>query len=379
MASKSSTWRIGVLFSRNGITSVTESEHFFGTALAIEEINAAGGVLGRQIEPVAYDPGGELEGFRSCARRLLIDDDVNVIFGCSTSGSRKAVLPIVERHNGLLWYPSIYEGFEYSDNVLYTGATLNQNTFALADFILQNYGRRVFMAGSDYIYPRESNRVMRELLECKGGEVVAEHYVSFHADDATVRNLMREIEKSQADTVFSTLIGRGAQQLYRMYAEAGIDRSKRPIASLTLAEGEIRVIGPESCTGHILAAPYVATVDTAENDRFVQALKKRFGDMAMATMWSQTAYAQLHLFARALAQAGTLDTYRLGQAALTVDYPSPEGRLLFDPENRHVWSTPRIGIANPQGQFDIAWQSKVPIRPDPYLASVRFEEPWLQS
>lgn len=374
----SATWRIGILFSRTGVTAVTETEHFFGTVLAVEEINASGGILGRQIEPVAYDPGGDPDAYRALARKLLVEDDVNVIFGCSMSGSRKAVLPLVERHNGLLWYPSIYEGFEFSENVLYTGATLNQNTFALADFILQRYGPRIFMAGADYIYPHESNRVMRDLLECKGGTIVGERYVPLDADERTIRKLMKEIEKAEADTVFSTLIGRSAQKLYGMYAEAGIDREKRPIASLTLAEGEIRVIGPEHCTGHVLSAPYLAAVDSEENRRFVRALKDRFGDGAMATMWSQTAYAQIHLFARALEMAETLDTHRLGQAALGVEYASPEGRVFFDPENRHVWSTPRIGIANERGQFDIAWQSQIPIRPDPYLASVRFEESWLQ-
>lgn len=209
MPEKNATWRIGILFSRSGVASVTGTEHFFGTALAVEEINAKGGVLGRQIEPVAYDPGGEPEFYRSYARKLLREDEINVIFGCSMSGSRKAVLPIIERYNGLLWYPSIYEGFEFSENVLYTGATLNQNTFALADFILQRYGTRIFMAGSDYIYPRESNRVMRDLLECKGGEIVGEHYVPLNADEATLRRLMKEIEKAEADTVFSTVIGRG--------------------------------------------------------------------------------------------------------------------------------------------------------------------------
>jgi branched-chain amino acid transport system substrate-binding protein len=220
---------------------------------------------------------------------------------------------------------------------------------------------------------------MRDLIEVKGGEIVGEHYVPLDADDDALRKLMKEIEKARADAVFSTVIGQGARKLYSLYADAGIDREKHPIASLTLAEGEIRVIGPEKCSGHVLAAPYLAAVENDENLRFVYALKKRFGDEAMATMWSQTAYSQIHLFARALEQTGTLDTQKLGQAALGVDYPSPEGRMCFDPENRHVWSTPRIGVARPDGQFEIAWQSKVQIRPDPYLASIRLEEPWLQN
>jgi ABC-type branched-subunit amino acid transport system substrate-binding protein len=376
--SSNDSWRVGVLFSRSGVTSVTESEHFFGTALAVEEINNSGGVLGRPIEPVAYDPGGHPDAYRVFARKLLADDDVNVLFGCSMSGSRKAVLPIIERYNGLLWYPSIYEGFEYSENVLYTGATLNQNTFALADFMLQRYGPSIYLVGSDYIYPRESNRVMRDLLECKGGTVIAEQYIPLDADDGAIAKLVKDIERSRPNAVFSTVIGHSAQQFYRMYAESGIDRSRRPIASLTMAEGEIRVVGPQYCTGHVLAAPYVAAVDSAENRQFIGALKRRFGDKTTASMWSQTAYSQVHLFAQALKEAGTLDTVHLGNAALSVDYLSPEGRFAFDSDNRHIWSTPRIGIANVDGQFDIAWESSVPIRPDPYLASSRLEELWLR-
>jgi urea transport system substrate-binding protein len=209
-------WRVGVLFSRTGVTSVTESEHFFGTALAIEEVNAAGGVLGRPIAPIAYDPAGDDAAYRALARELLTEDEVSVIFGCSTSASRKSVLPIVERHNGLLAYPSMYEGFEYSENVVYTGATLNQNTFALADYLLQKYGPRVYLVGADYLYPRESNRVMRDLIESKGGEVVAERYIPLDAGTAELKALVDEIDRLNPNAVFSTVIGTTAREFYTL-------------------------------------------------------------------------------------------------------------------------------------------------------------------
>ena len=166
------TWRVGVLFSRSGATAVSETEHFFGTALAIEELNNAGGVLGKPIEPVVYDPTSDPLTYRRYAERLLGDDAVNVIFGCSTSSCRKAVLPVVERRNGLLWYPSLYEGFEYSPNVIYTGAAPNQNSFQLSEYLIQNGCRHFYFIGTDYIYPRKSNRIMRDLVESRGGEVV---------------------------------------------------------------------------------------------------------------------------------------------------------------------------------------------------------------
>jgi branched-chain amino acid transport system substrate-binding protein len=378
MSGDDRTWRVGILFSRTGVSCVNETEHFFGTALAIEEINAAGGVLGRLIEPICYDPGGDSEAYRRLARRMLADDGVDTIFGCSLSASRKAVLPIVERHNGLLWYPSIYEGFEYSENVLYTGATLNQNTFALADFLLCEYGSRIAIIGCDYVYPRESNRVMRDIVESKGGEIVGEFYVPLLASDEALKDLVGKIERLAPDAVFSTVVVNCAERLYGFYADAGIDRRRRPIASLTMAEDQIRVIGAERCAGHILAAPYFQSLEGEANRHFVTAYKARFGADRPANMWAESAYSQTHLFARALGEAGTLEPHRLAQAALAQSVEAPKGELTFDRENRHVWLTPGIGVARPDGQFDIAWRARNAVRPDPYLAATRFETVWLE-
>jgi urea transport system substrate-binding protein len=373
VGASNATWRVGVLFSRSGVSGITETEHFLGTALAIEEINTAGGVLGRAIEPVCYDPAGDMDAYRGLARRMLAEDGVEVVFGCSLSASRKAVLSTMERHNGLLWYPSIYEGFEYSENVVYTGATLNQNVFALADFLLQEYGPRIFMVGSDYIYPRESNRVMRDLIESKGGTILGEVYAPLDADEDAHGRMVAEIRRAAPDAVFSTVVGRGAERLYRAYAAAGIDRTRCPIASLTLAEGQIRAIGPEHCTGHVLAAPYFGSLEDDENRRFVAAFRARFGPERPTSMWSETAYAQVHLFARALAEAGTLDAERLSAAALRQRYVAPEGELACDGDTRHIWLTPGIGVARADGQFDLVWRARRPVRPDPYLAWSRFE------
>jgi branched-chain amino acid transport system substrate-binding protein len=375
----SGEWRVGVLFSRSGATEITESEHFFGTALAIEEINKAGGVLGKPIVPVAYDPGGDNSAYRSLARRLLTDDDVNVIFGGSMSASRKAVLPIVERHNGLLFYPSMYEGFEYSENVIYTGATLNQNTFALAEYLLTAYGPRILFVGADYIYPHESNRVMRDIVEAKGGEVVSERYIPISADEQTLASVISDIQRLKPNAIFSTIIGRSAQKFYRMYAEAGIDRTTTPIASLTMAETEIREIGADLCTGHILSATYFQTVETAANTEFVRAFKARFGADVTTSVWSQPAYAQVHLFARALARSGSMEAHRISEEILAEEYPAPEGRISFDADTRHLWLHPRIGVARADGLFDIVWQAPGPVRPDPYLTASRYEDVWLEA
>ncbi|MGN6230757.1 MAG: transporter substrate-binding domain-containing protein [Trinickia sp.] len=369
-------WRIGVLYSRAGVTSVTESEHFFGTVLAIEEINAAGGVAGRLLDPVVYDPKGDADEYRRLATRMLQEDDVTVIFGCSTSSSRKAVLPVIERNNALLWYCSIYEGFEYSPNVIYTGAVPNQNSLQLAAWLLRNVGRRFFLVGADYIYPRESNRIIRDIVEDHGGEVVDEVYLPSDADPASLKTVIDEIESVGPDVVFSTLIGRGARTFYKLYRERGFDPTRHPIASLTMTEGEIRMIGPELCGGHIVSASYVNTLDNESNRRYLNAWRARFGDEP-ASMWSEMAYNQVHLFARALARAQTLDTARLVEAVHEVEFDSPEGLLRIDPGNNHAVLTPRIAICRSDGRFDVVWESRGPVKPDPYLTAYGLAEFWL--
>ncbi|TAM54262.1 MAG: amino acid ABC transporter substrate-binding protein [Paraburkholderia sp.] len=369
-------WRIGILYSRAGVTSVTESEHFFGTVLAIEEINAAGGVAGRLLDPVVYDPKGEADEYRRLATLMLQEDDVTVIFGCSTSSSRKAVLPVIERNNALLWYCSIYEGFEYSPNVIYTGAVPNQNGMQLAAWLLRNVGRRFFLVGADYIYPRESNRIIRDIVEDHGGEIVDEVYLPSDADPASLKSVIDEIESVGPDVVFSTLIGRGARTFYKLYRERGFDPTRYPIASLTMTEGEIRMIGPELCSGHIVSASYVNTLDNESNRHYLEAWRTRFGDEP-ASMWSEMAYNQVHLFARALARAQTLDTARLVEAVHEVEFDSPEGLLRIDPGNNHAVLTPRIAICRSDGRFDVVWESRGPVKPDPYLTAYGLAEFWL--
>lgn len=370
-------WRVGVLFSRSGLMAVTESEHFFGTALAIEEINRNGGVLGREIEVIAYDPGSQPEVYRKLADRLLTDDGVSVIFGCSTSAQRKAVLPAIERRNGLLWYPSLYEGFEYSPNVIYTGAAPNQNAFPLAEYIVRKHGPRVYLIGSDYVYPRESNRIMRDLVESYSGRVVGEQYVSMEAGNTELASMLQAIRMAAPDVVFSTIVGRTAQRFYRLFATSGFDPKQLPIASLTMAEGEIKEIGAEHCAGHLTAASYFGSIQRDSNDRFKQAFAAAYGNERPASMWSAAAYAQVKLFALALAEAGSLDTQRLVEAALGTSLDSPEGPIQIDADNNHLWVTPRIGRARADGGFDIVWESKSAIKPDPYLSVSPIGGRWL--
>lgn len=376
-ASQDDGWRVGVLYSRSGATGVTESDHFYGTALAIEEINQQGGVLDRPLTPIAYDPKGDTAEYRKLATRLLLEDEVNVVFGCSRSSSRKAVLPVIERNNALLWYCSFYEGFEYSPNVIYSGAVPNQNSVQLAAYLMQNKGTRFFLVGADYIYPRESNRIMRDIVEQHGGEVLDEIYLPIEAGKAELEEVLSDIKTAQPNVVFSTLVGQSARLFYRLYPNFGFDPKQTPIASLSMTEEEIRLIGPELCEGHITSATYFGSLQNESNRRFVELWHKRFGERPTST-WSEMAYTQVHLFAKALQRAGNLDTSKLVSAARTVSFDSPEGRVTVDAENNHCVLTPRIGICRSDGQFDIAWEASEPVKPDPYLSTFGFSEFWLR-
>ncbi|SDB40201.1 transporter substrate-binding domain-containing protein [Pseudomonas sp. NFACC13-1] len=374
---KDQGWPIGILYSRSGATGVTESEHFFGTALAIEEINALGGVLNLPLIPTVYDPKGSSEEYRRLTGKLLIEDEINVIFGCSRSSSRKAVLPLIERHNALLWYCSFYEGFEYSPNIIYTGAVPNQNSIQLAAYLLQNKGTRFFLVGADYIYPRESNRIMRDVVEQYGGEIVDEVYLPIEADAEQLKDVLNEVREAQPDVVFSTLVGQSARSFYQLYGEHGLDPKKMPIASLSMTEEEIRLIGPQLCEGHITAATYFGSLRNDSNQRFIELWRTRFGDRPTST-WSEMAYSQVHLFARALERAGSLDRRKLVDAVHKVKFASPEGPIAIDAENNHCALTPRIGMCRSDGQFDVVWEGSGPVKPDPYLSTFGFSEFWLR-
>jgi len=334
-------------------------------------------VLGKKVVPVVVDGRSDFTThFPEGAKKLLGQDKVAAVFGCWTSASRKNVLPVVEQHNGVLFYPAAYEGNECSAHVVYTGAVPNHNSMQLAAYLLRNHGRRFFLVGADYIYPRESNRIMRDMVEQHGGEIVEEVYLPSDADPAALEEVVRQIRAVEPDVVFSTLIGRGARAFYRLYREHGIDPARVPIASLTMTEGETRMIGPELCASHIISASYVNTLNLAGNQRFLKSWRARFGDQP-ASMWSEMAYNQVHLFALALARTRSLDTAKLVEAVHDVEFDSPEGMLRIDRANNHAILTPRIAVCRTDGAFDIVWEGRAPIKPDPYLTSYGFSEFWL--
>src|SRR6201996_5691523 len=279
----SGSWRVGVLFSQTGVTAGIERTQLNATLLAIEEINATGGVLGRPIEPVMYDPASDPKKFRGFAERLFQVDRIRLLFACYMSSTRKAVLPAVEAHRGLLFYPTLYEGFEYSQHCIYTGAAPNQNSLQLARFLLSTYGNRFLLVGSNYIYPYESNRLMADFVVQGRGEVLDEIYVPLAAETKDFDKVIARIKKTTPDVIFSTVVGKGTSVLYEAYRSAGFDPTRMPIASLTTSEAEVAQMHVEAAEGHITAAPFFETSSSPSARRFVASFKQKYGPDAPVT------------------------------------------------------------------------------------------------
>lgn len=362
--------RVGILYSATGTTSTIGQSQLQGAQLAIDEINEAGGLLGRELVAVRYDPASTPARYAALAEQLIVRDGINVIFGCYMSSSRKAVIPIVEKWNKLLFYPTLYEGFEFSGNVIYTGAAPNQNSVQLADYMTSSFGARVYLIGSDYIYPYESNRIMGELvMQHPGSDKLGEHYLPLDATERDYAAIMQDIRARQPDFIFSTVVGDSTASLYRAYADAGFNPQTMPIASLTTSEAEIAQMGADVAAGHFTAAPYFQSIDSPANARCLARLRQRLGDDCRPNLCWEAAYFQMHLFANAFRQAGSDRIGELLPHLLGSEFDAPQGRIRLDPDNHHTWLHPRVGRANAQGGFTIVRQATRAVSPDPYLVT----------
>lgn len=371
---KNDNWRIGVLFSQSGATAAVEKTMINGSILALEEINSHGGVLGRPLSYTHYDPGSSPKKYREYARRLLIEDNVKIIFGGYMSSCRKAVLPEIETQHGLLFYPTVYEGFEYSSQCFYTGATSNQGAQELVQYLAKNYGKNLILVGSNYVFPYQYNRVITDLATQSCGQILDEIYIPIEAKSSDFKRAIKQISKLKPDAIISTLVGKGIGLFYEAFESAGFDAEHMPIASVATSEAELAEIDPGVATGHLAAAPFFETLGTPEATRFVKAYKKRFGADAPVTACAEAAYFQIHLYAKALEKAASGTPEEIASELSKLSFDAPQGQVRIDPLTHHTELWPRIGRVNDHNKIDIVWESKKSVRPDPYFVAPLFDE-----
>ncbi|MGH6917088.1 MAG: transporter substrate-binding domain-containing protein [Geminicoccaceae bacterium] len=369
--------RIGLLFSTSGPYRTIGRAMLNGALLALEQVNrdpACPFVL----EPVIRDPGGCNGRYAELARAMLADEQLVHIVGCYTSSSRKEVLPFFEKYDGLLWYPSHYEGFESSENVIYTGAAPNQHIVPLADYLLRKFGKTAYFVGSNYIWAWENNKIMREAVQDAGGHVIAERYLP--VSEVDVADIVAQVLDSRPSFVFNTLIGDSAYAFFRLIRQSAaarhIDQPKVvPIASCSLAEPELVEIGAAACDGHISASVYFESVTGGTNQRFVEDYRARFPHSGPTSADVEASYIAVQLLGRALRRAGRTDMVAVRAAVLGAALQAPQGRVHIDRDNRHCYLTPRIAISTRDYGFDIIYEADGPVKPDPYLVWSEWQKP----
>jgi urea transport system substrate-binding protein len=362
--SQAKTVKVGVLHSLSGTMSISEVAVKDATLLAIEEINAAGGLLGSQIVPVVEDGASDWPTFAEKAEKLIQSDKVLTVFGCWTSASRKAVLPVFEELNHLLFYPVQYEGLEASPNIIYTGAAPNQQIMPAVTWLLGEGKKRFFLLGSDYVFPRTANQIIKAQLAAEGGQTIAEEYTPLgHVDYTTVVARIRELKP---DAILNTLNGDSNVAFFKQLKAAGISAADAPVMSFSVAEEELVGIGTDNMEGHYAAWNYFMSMNTPENTAWIQRFKAKYGANRMTDDPIEAGYFGVYLWAEAVKKAGTFDTGKVREALKGVSYQAPEGLVTIEPSNNHTHKIVQIGKALPSGQFEVVWKTPGPVKPEPY-------------
>lgn len=366
------TVKLGFLNSTSGPMAISEQTVRDALILAAEEINADGGILDKQIEYVEEDGQSEPTVFAEKINKLLTQDEVAAVFGGWTSASRKAMLPVVEGADGLLFYPVQYEGLEASENIYYTGATTNQQIIPAMDFLKEQGVQTLFLAGSDYVFPRTANKIIKQYAAELGIEIVGEEYVPLDSDDWTTQ--VAKIAEAEPDFVFNTINGSSNVGFIKAYYEAGLGPDNSPIISVSIAEEEAPAMG-EDVTGQYAAWNYFQSVENPENTAFIEAFQAKYGEDRPTSDPMQAAYVSMYLYKEMVEKAGSFCVDAVNEAADGVTFQAPEGLVTVDGETNHIAKTGLIGQINADNQFDIVWSSEEPIEPDPFLEGYDWWDP----
>ncbi|CNE78804.1 substrate-binding periplasmic transport protein [Yersinia rohdei] len=374
------TIKVGILHSLSGTMAISETPLKDMALMSIDDINAHGGVLGKQLEPVIVDPASNWPLFAEKARQLLTQDKVAVVFGAWTSVSRKSVLPVFEELNGLLFYPVQYEGEEMSPNVFYTGAAPNQQAIPAVEYLLSEDGgaaKRFILLGTDYVYPRTTNKILRAFLHSKGiqDKDIEEVYTPFGYSD--YQTIVSNIKKFSADgkpAVISTINGDSNVPFYKELANQGIKATDVPVIAFSVGEEELRGIDTKPLVGNLAAWNYFQSVDNPTNKKFVEQWKayakdKKLpnADTAVTNDPMEATWVGMHMWAQAVEKAQSTDVDKVRAAMAGQTYPAPSGfTLTMDKTNHHLHKPVMIGEIEADGQFNVVWQTDAPIRAQPW-------------
>jgi urea transport system substrate-binding protein len=370
------TIKIGVLHSLSGTMAISETSLKDITLMTIEEINASGGLLGKKLEAVVVDPASNWPLFAEKARELIEKHKVAVTFGCWTSVSRKSVLPVFEELDALLFYPVQYEGEECSKNVFYTGAAPNQQAIPAVEYLMSEDGggaKRFVLLGTDYVYPRTTNKILRAFLHSKGvkDSDIMESYTPFgHSDYQTIVADVKKFAAAKPTAVISTINGDSNVPFYKELANQGIKAEDIPVIAFSVGEEELRGIDTAPLVGHLAAWNYFMSIDTPENKAFIDKwnayVKKNKlpgGDKRVTNDPMEAHYIGIHMWAQAVRQAGSTEVAAVRQAMGYQTFKSPSGYVIkMDAKNHHLHKPVVIGEISENGQFDIVWRTDGPIR-----------------
>jgi urea transport system substrate-binding protein len=365
-ASAGDTIPVGILHSLSGTMAISEVSVRDAELLAIEEINTAGGVLGKQLKPVVEDGASDWPTFAEKAQKLISTDKVAATFGGWTSASRKAMLPVFERNKALLYYPVQYEGLEASPYIFYTGATTNQQIVPGLEFLKDQLKvKTLFLVGSDYVFPRTANKEIKAWAKANAMQIVGEEYAPLgNTEYATTIN---KIKKADPDAVFQTINGDSNVAFWKQFSDAGLDAKKLPVISVSTAEDEVRGVGIKNIVGQYVAWNYYQTTPGAANEKFVQAYKAKYGADKPTSDPMEAAYVSVYLWKAMVEKAGTFDVEKVKAASDGITFDAPEGTVTVDGATQHIYKTARIGKVGPDGLINEVWDSGEPIKPDPYL------------
>ncbi len=364
------TIKVGILHSLSGTMAISEKSVVDAEKLAIKEINAAGGVLNKQIEAVIEDGASNWDTFREKATKLIEQDKVAVVFGCWTSASRKNVKPVFESKDHMLWYPVQYEGQECSKNIFYTGAAPNQQIEPSVDWLLKNKGKDFFLVGSDYVFPRTANNIIKAQLQALGGKTVGEDYLPLGSTEVTP--IITKIKQTlpNGGVIYNTLNGDSNVAFFKQLKGAGLTPDKYPSMSVSIAEEEVKAIGVEYLKGHYAAWNYFMTVDSPANKKFLENFKLAYGKDRVTNDPMEAAYIAVYLWKQAVEKAGSPDIAKVQAAAYGQTIDAPEGKVTVN-VNHHLSKIVRIGQVRDDGLFDIVYATPAPVEPVPWNQFVK--------